>query len=285
MMKRCLPAVVLTVSLAHAADPDFVSYWHDGQAELNGYRITVSRYGQPRQGYAVAIYVTEPFSESKRVKVNDPARHPGDVAEVLKLNLVRDFQTGVYDYNTMVSVFVRSADFTPVKTTFTSAEWCGQVYEELVFHAARLDRRCFSYFEGESGQQTLAHPRGGVTEDALWILLRGLRGPWLAPGEKRTVEFLPGTYFGRLTHQPPRWTTAEINRAPGAEIRYTVRIADGRIGRFWIDSEYPHRIRRWELPPDLAAELVGSVRVQYWTLNQNGHESYLKDLGLPPPGK
>src|SRR5262249_54072085 len=50
-----------------AADPDrqgalrpsFDDRWHDGRAEVNGYRLTVDRYGHPRPGRGVAIYVTE----------------------------------------------------------------------------------------------------------------------------------------------------------------------------------------------------------------------------------
>src|SRR6266545_4351728 len=83
-----------------AADPDFDSYWHDGKAELDGYKFTISRYGQSRKGQGVLVYVTEPFSESKRVKVDDPTKNPADTFDAFKLNAVRDFQTGIYDYNT-----------------------------------------------------------------------------------------------------------------------------------------------------------------------------------------
>ena len=38
----------------------------------------------------------------------DPGKHPAtDVYPVLKLNVVRDFQTGIYNYNTLTSVFAR----------------------------------------------------------------------------------------------------------------------------------------------------------------------------------
>src|SRR5437868_2578401 len=114
-----------------ARDPEFGAWWHDGRAELDGYRLVVQRYGHPRAGQGVLVYVTEPFSIRSRVKVDDPARHPNDTWDVLKLNAVRDFQTGIYDYNTMVSMFVRSDDLVPVKVSFSSAEWCGHVYEEL----------------------------------------------------------------------------------------------------------------------------------------------------------
>ncbi len=37
---------------------------------------------------------------------------------------------------------------------------------------------------------------------------------------------------------------------------------------------------RWELPPDVSAELTGSTRLAYWQRNANGDESYLAELGL-----
>ncbi len=188
MTGRFLPALALSAlacsfSSALAADPDFGSHWHDGRAELDGYRWTVTRYGESRTGQCVMIYVTEPFSESKKVKVNDPSRNPRDTFDALKLNLVRDFQTGIYDYNTMVSLFVRSDDFEPVKISFSSAEWCGHVYEELLFGPRRINERYFSYFEGETSSETIDRKTDGVSEDNLFIRLRGLRGDYLEPGE------------------------------------------------------------------------------------------------------
>jgi hypothetical protein len=61
---------------------------------------------------------------------------------------------------------------------------------------------------------------------------------------------------------------------------YRVKTADGREGKFFIEDHYPHRIIRWEMLPDVKAELTGSERLQYWSLNRNGNESYLKKLGL-----
>ncbi len=294
-MKRLLALLFILhpSSLILAGDPDFDSYWHDGKAELDGYRLSVSRYGQPRIGQAVLIYVTEPFSERQHVKVDDPNKNPSDVVDVLKLNLIRDFQTGIYDYNTMVSVFVRSADFSPVKTTFSSAEWCGHVYDELQFYPKKIEEQRFSYFEGESGSHYVNMQKDAITEDGLFILLRGLRGDFLAVGERKSVPFLPSVYQSRLAHKPLAWTTAEIERLTGSETIevpagkfettvYTVKIADGREGKFYIEKAYSHRLVRWELLPDISAELTGSVRLQYWKLHDNGHESYLIDLGVQP---
>jgi hypothetical protein len=274
-----------------AAEKDFGSWWYDGKAELNGYNLEVSRYGEARTGHSVMIYVTEPFSESRRVKVNDHTRNPDDTFGALKLNLVRDFQTGIYDYNTMVSTFVRDSSFEPVKVSFTSAEWCGHVYEELVFDEDRIHGNYFSYFEDESGLVDIGYPRGGVTEDNLFILLRGLREDYLQPGESTTVDYLPGLFYSRLAHQEMEWTKARIERSGDTEtisvaagefetIVYKVDIGGDRDGTFYIESAYPHRIVRWSLLPDIKGELAGSARLAYWGLNAEGQESYLEEIGL-----
>jgi len=284
--------IALGVPTAFAASSnEFEAHWRDGKAELSGYQLTVFRYGEERSGTAVLVFVTEPFSESKRVKVDDWKKNPEDTFDVLKLNLVRDFQTGIYDYNTMVSVFARSSDFSAVKVTFTSAEWCGHVYEELRFDPDRISGHYYSYFENESGARDIENKENGISEDNLFILLRGLRGDYLEPGGTRNVQLLPSVYFGRLAHHDPGWVKTEIKRqkrtktikVPAGKFEtmvYEVKTADGRSGLFYVEQHYPHRIIRWEMRPDVKAELTGSERLQYWSLNRNGNESYLKKLGL-----
>jgi hypothetical protein len=300
-------AVAVLAGCAGAApvaghDPEFGAWWHDGRAELDGYRLVVQRYGHPRAGQGVLVYVTEPLSIATRVKVDDPARHPGDVWDVLKLNAVRDFQTGIYDYNTMVSTFVRTDDLAPVKVSFSSAEWCGHVYEELRLDPGRIAQTLHSYFEGESGDRTVPRPEGGVLEDELLIRVRSLRGPWLGPGEARDVPFLPGTLWRRLAHRPLAWGRARVARARAAtRVRvpagsfevttYTVQVDDGRTGVFDVETDYPHRVVRWSWQAGAGApplggtdegELTGSVRTQYWQLHQPGDERWLDSLGMAP---
>jgi hypothetical protein len=283
--------MVLLLSLPAFADDPFESHWRDGKAEIDGYRLVVSRYGQDRDGAAVMVFVTEPFSESKRVKEDRPPANPRDTIDVLKLNLVRDFQTGIYDYNTMVSLFVRSSNFEPLKISFSSAEWCGQVYAELVFRGKQIRGMYASYFEDESGPIAISRPKGGLTEDELFVALRGLRGDFLPPGEQRRVPYLPGVFFTRLFHQPLAWTEAVVKRDAKPQtvtvsagtfetMLYDLRIGDGRVGAFYIEAAYPHRIVKWSLPPDVSGELTGSTRLAYWKLNRAGDESYLNEIGL-----
>ena len=285
-----------------ASDP-FDAHWQDGKGELNGYRYSVTRYGVRRDGTAVLIYVTEPMSESRRVKVNDPAKNPKDTVEALKVNFVREFRTGIYDYHTLASLFTRTRDFSPAKITFSSAEWCGHVFEEMIWNRHHIADRYQSYFEGESDLKRLTIKDGALTEEELLVRLRGLRRDWIRPGERKTVPFLPSAFHRRLTHRPLAWTEAKVERARGVE---TVRVpagrfetgvvtvrTDQRVGRFWIESAYPHRIIRWEWTALSSGsgghgegldrgELTGSRRLAYWKLNGPEGERYRRELGLAP---
>ena len=299
ILTGCL-ALALTTRVARAAEPTFGAWWHDGKAELDGYRLTVQRYGHARTGRAVAIYVTEPFSRSKHVKLDDPTKTPTDAIDAFKLNLVRDFQTGIYDYHTIVSLFDGSADLAPLKIAFSSSEWCGQVYEELNVAGGSITQRVSSYFAGESAERTLDLPAGGIEEDNLFVLLRGLNAPMLRPGEKHTYPFLAGPFYRRLAHRPTAWASASIERlslpqrvtVPAGAFDvdvFVVRPADGREGRFDVERAYPHRIVRWKWKPTLGAgplggtdagELSGSTRLDYWRTHDPGDERYLRQLGV-----
>ena len=300
------PLVLAVASAAPgaAAEPGFDTTWHDGKAELDGYRLTIERYGHPRQGRAVAIYVTEPFSRSMHVKLDRPAKTAGDSVDVLKLNLVRDFQTGIYDYHTIVSLFAGSADFAPLKVAFSSSEWCGQVYEELNRWGAKLAQRVSSYFDGESAERTLEVPAGGIMEDELFFLLRGFRKPYLDAGTIRTVPFLASPFYRRLAHRPTTWTNATIERLAEPQTVlvpagtfvtdvFVIRPGDGREGRFYVERAHPRRIVKWAWTPAApgrslggtdSAELTGSMRLEYWRTHDPGDQRYLERIGLRPLG-
>lgn len=297
-MRRLALVVTLLVSLAAPAAaqaPDFWKHWGDGQAEMNGYRLVQPRYGSPRAGQAVLVYVTEDFSEAARVKA-DPGQHPAsDVFPVLKLNALRQFRTGVYDYSLMTSVFARiAAGFAPAKISFSGQDWCGHVYHQLLPRAGRVSGLYHSYFDGEAdGADDLGLPPNGVFEDALPILLRGWAGAWLAPGASREVPLLPSVQRARLEHKPLAWTTATITRSaaaapvavPAGRIeawRYTVREAGGRETTYDVEAAVPYRLVRWSGPGGEVGELLGSDRMPYWQMNGPGGEAARKRFGLQP---
>jgi hypothetical protein len=294
----CL-AMSLALLLAFAGPTrgqDFWAHWGDGKAELNGYRLIQPRYGVNRAGSAVLVFVTEDFSDSLRVKA-DPGKHPAtDVYPVLKLNFVRDFQTGIYNYNTMTSTFARVGAGWPVaKISFSSQEWCGHVWHQITPRGGKLEGLFHSYFDGEAdGRDELAIPAGGVFEDALPILLRGWNGEYLKAGESRTVPFLPSLFRSRLAHRPLAWGKATITRAaapsevkvPAGTFRavtWTVAEDGGVKTTYAFEAAPPYRLLRRSSDSGDDAVLLGSSRQSYWKLNGQEGEKYLKELGLKPP--
>jgi hypothetical protein len=292
--------VLLLALAANPFDQAFWRTWGDGQAELDGYELTYPRYGKTRQGTAVAIFVTEPFSEAARVKA-DAGKHPAaDVFPVMKLNLVEDFQTGIYDYNEMTSSFVAleaKAGHSPgtlVKVSFSSQEWCGAVWAQLLFDPTRARLTSHSYFDGEADQQAeLPAPPGGISGDQLMLWARGMAQPWLTPGQSTQVSFLPSLQASRHEHKPLAWSRARLSRGdkvqeitvPAGRFKvdtFKCEIDKGETRTYFVEAAAPHRIIRWESSSGEKAELTGSDRLKYWELNKPGGESYLKRLGLKP---
>lgn len=314
--------MVTTPVLAQQADARFGSmfweHWGDGKAELAGYALTFPRYGQPRSGTAVAIFVAEPFNNPARVKSNTP-HQPGsrDVFPAMKLNLAQDFPTGVYDYNLMTSVFVA---LEPVngypagavtKVSFSSQEWCGQVYQQAIFNRDAVQHQLHSYFQGEADQDNkLAAKPDGLSEDALLLWARGLAGPLLEAGDQVTVPILRSMQVARLVHVPLVWDHATLSRSAqtrsvtvpsgtfdvytyqaairrgpqsGAE-RLEARQPGGGESTWTIDVEaaHPHRVIRWATRAGHKAELLGSARLKYWAMNGQGFEKALSQIGLTP---
>ncbi len=277
---------------------DFWKRWGDGKAELAGYDLTFPRYGELRKGTAVAVFVTETFSNSSRVKA-DPGKHPpSDEYPVMKLNLVQDFSTGIYDYNLMTSAFVA---LTPVngrpagavtKISFSSQEWCGQIYGQLLFDAGAARLTSHSYFDGESDQaRTLAVPADALAGDALLLWARGLAAPALAPGERREVALVKSLRAARLMHQPVEMLRAALSRDAAPERvtvpagafeveRRRVEISGGASWTILVEAAEPHRIVQWETSDGERASLLASDRLEYWRMHAEKDLPALSRLGL-----
>jgi hypothetical protein len=273
----------------------FWSHWGDGRAEMNSYRLVQPRYGAPRTGSAVYIFVTEDFSDSLRVKA-DAGKHPAsDVYPVMKLNAVRHFQTGIYDYKIMTSAFARVAAGWPVaKVSFSSQEWCGHVYHQILPRAGKVDGMYHSYFDGEAdGQDNLPQPDGGVYEDVLPILARGWGTTYLQPGQSRKAAYLPSLLRARLEHKKLAWGQATISRSAAAssvkvpagsfEVSvWTVAEDGGLTSTYQIEAASPYRLVRWSTSAGEEGSLLGSTRLAYWKLNGPGGEKHLAEMGLKP---
>ncbi|MDZ7640327.1 MAG: hypothetical protein U5J83_19070 [Bryobacterales bacterium] len=284
-------------------DSTFWQTWGDGQAELSSYTLRYPRYGSLRSGTAVAIFVTENLSLASRVKT-DMAPAPGnDAFPVMKLNLVEDFQTGIYDYNVMTSTFVAldaidgRAAGQPAKVSFSSQEWCGHVYQQLLFGQHAIDSTMHSYFEGEADQQKqLPSPRNGFSEDVLMHWARGMAQPLLNPGETKSVSLLPSLKSSRFRHRPLGWTEARLSRGAEAQTLtvsagtfevevFEAAIQGGPTRTYFVERAAPHRIVKWISDDGESAEMLRSVRGKYWQMNDVASEAKLSGLALPRPSQ
>lgn len=287
------------VALLLAAPPEFGPHWFDGKAELNGYRLTQPRYGQPRPGEAVMIWVTEPFSRAGHFKLDTPEQAGADRAEVLKLNHTRRFLTGVYPYTLLTSVFAPlEGDPGAWKVTFSAQEWCGHVFHQLnrrdnIF---RSDWR--SYFASEGDGNAMVPALSMLLEDELWFRVRELLGPFPAGA----YQVYPSLATVRLGHRKLEiWKLAVKKGAasklkvPAGEftvVRWDLELTAGTetLRRaVFVEQAYPRRIIAWEgdvfsfrglEPSKERAELTGTVRAPYWEQNRLGDEALRKQLGL-----
>ncbi|MGB0648355.1 MAG: hypothetical protein ACPGQS_14315, partial [Bradymonadia bacterium] len=139
------------VGQACADANEFWQQWSDGKAEVNAYRIQQKRYNKLRTGTLFLIYVTEPFSISRQVKVDYYDENNPDHTIALKLNIIEAFQTGLYDYRLMRSHFFDAMNhLRPLKSVYSSQEWCGSTYEQINWLPNYAKLKIQSYFEGAS---------------------------------------------------------------------------------------------------------------------------------------
>ena len=304
----CTRPVAATPSTAHAseaarfpsfparpaarASDAFNARWSDGRAELSGYRATVNRYGELRPAELMLLYVTEPMS--RRAWIKDDAAAGDDRVGVIKLNASLKFQTGVYPYSVLTSVFSpvdrwRAEAFAPVKITLSVQEWCGHVFHAVWPGEDRFTAHILSYFasEGESREETVT-PAGALYEDALLIQLRELDGPF-ANGRDWRGALVPSLWNARRAHRPLRPVDATIVRSrttvDGAEVhRFEVRYAD--VSRtIDVETAEPHRVLGWRSSDGEEAHILRTARMPYWQLNHNGDERRREEFGLPVEGR
>lgn len=282
------PALLLTLGSA-AADP-FSDYWYQGLAEITSYDLKQARYGEIHEGQAVLIFVTEDFSESKHVKLDRPGGP--DAVTVLKLNATRKFNTGIYPYSMMTSVFTPvSADRYPrtLKVTTTSQEWCGHTFTQLNLDGAGYRARLYSQFERESDRSIRIDST--LLEDEIWNRIR-LSPDALPTGE---VRLIPGTIFQRLRHNA--WSTqtatpslADDPQDPAVRV-YTIAYSDIlRKLDIRFTRQFPHTIESWTETsrgrspdaPELVTRATRKKRIQldYWRRHDLADLRYREQLGL-----
>ena len=126
-------SILSNIQSISAAERDslFNSYWYSDKAEIRTYQLNQARYGEMHQGTATLIFVTEPFLNKKGVKP-DNYKTTKSKTQVLKMNFLKKFGTGIYPYSMMLSTFTPIADAQGVlKANVTGQEWCGHIFSQM----------------------------------------------------------------------------------------------------------------------------------------------------------
>lgn len=267
-----------------AVQLDFNGYWNQGKAEITTYKLRQARYGELREGNAVTVFVTEPWNEEAQVKSD----RQGDF-QVMKMNMTKNFVTGIYPYSMMTS------SFTPVdekngriqKVSTTSQEWCGHSFHQLNRRAEGLFFQGFSYFESEGdSEENLGNI---LLEDELWSMIR-LKGDQLPTGE---MNMLPSTMYLRLSHLEPKALRAVASLSDnGRLMSYSVQYPEiQRSISINFKSTFPYTIESWEevyrdgfgsnaRELTTTATLISREMMDYWNKNSNADRYLRKELGL-----
>ncbi|MDR7131371.1 hypothetical protein J2X69_003735 [Algoriphagus sp. 4150] len=263
----------------------FASRWYQGKAEINVFELKQMRYGEEREGEAVMIFVTEDFSKRKQVKLDDPAAAGKGGMKVMKLNMTREFVTGVYPYHTMLSVFTPVYDdLSSPKITASVTEWCGQSFTQLNWKNNKYQAKLFSYFESEGDQELSISAN---SEDEIFNLIR--LNPDLVPTGH--MKLIPSLIYNRFSHHPLNAESVVISKRKTGSDQAEVEVIYEEIGRklliSYVDA-FPYEIMSWQetqTKGDGTEEVTSAVRksaqmLDYWKKNRLQDESVRKSLGL-----
>ncbi|WP_194974017.1 hypothetical protein [Aquiflexum lacus] len=261
-------------------------YWFQGTAEISSFDLEQYRYGEPRTGEAVLIFVTEEFSRKNHVKLDQAENAGSDKISVIKMNQTRDFVTGIYPYHMMLSVFTPTKEKSQSqKINASSQEWCGHTFTQLNLKSKdSYQGEVFSYFEKE-GDDSFSF--SGLPEDELWNLIR-INPNQIPIG---SVEMMPSLFYQRFTHDEFKTEEAFIritdisNNLSQLEVTYSSGI---RVLKIDFEKEFPYQIMGWEesqTKQDGTKEISKAKRkglkiVDYWTKNKSEDEFLRRELNL-----
>lgn len=225
-------------------------YWYQGEAEITRFELQQNRYRDVHPGEAIMIFVTEDFLTDEQVK--NEHYQKDNSTNVLKMNMIRRFTTGLYDYSIMTSVFTpaKTAAYpNTLKVTTSTQDWCGQTFMQLNYRDDAYQAQVRSYFESE-GDQNFEVP-ASILEDELFNRIR-INPEALPTGN---IKILPSLTITRLRHKTFEPVAAKASKSiyEGDEFegenlqQYTVKFPDeNRTLEIVFEGAAPYKIAGWK---------------------------------------
>jgi hypothetical protein len=285
-----------SVALSLPDEKDFHSYWYNHGAEITRFELEQSRYGEIHPGQAILIFVTEPFLPDIHVKSDYESSRKKSI-QVLKLNFIKRFNTGIYDYSMMKSVFTpipteKQQYVKTLKVSTTRQDWCGHVYLQYNLEGDHYNVEQHSYFEKE-GDKVIIIPSVHL-EDEIWARIR-IAPETLPLGE---IKMIPGSFFTTLRMIKPGAENAV------AELTDTKEGDRGSVSQYMVtypsmqrtisirfNRNFPYDILSWSETYTSGsgedakvlttkAHRTHAVMIDYWNKNSVKDLELRKELGL-----
>ncbi|HET8963192.1 MAG TPA: hypothetical protein VFM99_04805 [Chitinophagales bacterium] len=273
---------------AFTTNDQWNNYWYQGLAEISSYTLQQGRYSHVHPGTVINVFVTEDFSKSKHVKLDDPANAGADKLPILKMNQEFKFNTGIYSYSSMLSVFQPTDIINyphAIKVTTSVQDWCGMAFMQLNAKGKKNEIQQLSYFESE-GDREFSYDQI-VLEDELWTQIK------IAP-EKLPVgnmDIMPGSIYLRYSHNEIKPYAAQLSLQDVNDTRvYIIQISELKKSlTITFEKEFPYTILGWEESyPGFdgsllktTATLNKTIMSDYWNKHNLEDRVLRKDLGLP----
>ncbi len=264
-------------------EKSFSDYWLQNKAEISTYTLNQSRYDSIHDGRVVMIFVTEDFSKSRHVKLEDIRKHKSDAIKVMKLNMNREFVTGIYKYSMMSSVFTPlDHDHFPhsLKMTASSQDWCGQSFLQANWKGHRYEIQERSYFESE-GDKDYSLVQTWL-EDEIWTRIRV--APNILPLGQ--VKMIVSPVYILLSHQENKVYEAEASLTNHVD-HYTYTLHYPELNRrLEIDFEvsFPYQILGWKETYGnneiTTGRILKSMMTDYWMHHHPVDEALRDSLDL-----
>ncbi|MFO7702564.1 MAG: septum formation inhibitor Maf [Psychroflexus maritimus] len=247
---------------------EFKDYWYAGEAEISYYELSMSRYGENREGEMYLIFVTEDFNTELQVKTE---REINSAESHFKLNWQQNFTTGIYDYAVMQSTFKSLAtDKNASKIASSIQEWCGQSYLQLNLKEKDYHVSLHSYFEALNDDYFVINDH--YTENQLLLDLR--ISPELTTQPSKVI---PNLAFLQLNKKEIKAYAVEIKQSNKNESILTELYFSELDRNVKIEQEqnFPFRILSWEETVNQdgnsqisKAKLINSMNIDYWNKNK-----------------
>ncbi len=275
----CLSLAPVEVNAAELpVKTDFLTadYFDQGKAEVNIYDATLMKYGQPREATVTQIWVKEPWDAKQGIKWG--GQGSGDF-DVIKLNHVVSYPTGMYRYEQMWSGFWKRGSAELLKFSLSHHEACGNTFKQARLSNNTAEYVHFSYFENEGdGREELLISPGAIFYDELPLKLRLLANTGLE--ESVTMPLFPTVIHPKAGPMKPSPATIRQVRRDNREVEFEVKHAGG-IDTFVYETKTPFKLLRWNFPDGGKLSLRKSLFTDYWNKNQPGDERLLETTRVP----